>query len=116
LAALRVSVVSTQPLEHLEKYVGKKIEFRFDQRNVTRLLTYTCSSETEPARFIGVLKAQDLHQLQISLAELNWMKGKLDREGREVNNYSILAIYAERLGRVDILRNASISYESSHFN
>ena len=84
--------------DHLKKYVGKEIEFRYDQRSITRLLAYTCSSKTEPARLIGVLQAQDLHQLQISLAELNWMKRKLDKEGREVNNQSILAIYAERIG------------------
>ncbi len=87
----------------LTEYIGKEIRFRYDQRNVTRVLAYTLSTGTDPEQFIGVLQARDLDRLQISLKELEWMKDKLEKQGKKVNHHAILAIAQERLATAEFV-------------
>jgi putative transposase len=76
--------------DSLVRYEGQKISLRYDQRNILTLLAYTRPSNDQPGEFIGVVKARKLEKERLSLGELNWIKKKLRKESKEVDNSSIL--------------------------
>ena len=87
----------------LKQYIGQKICFRYDERNVMHLMAYTLGTGNTSEKFIGILSIRDLDRLQISLEELRWMQGKLDQQGKKTNEHAILAIAQERLSMHDFV-------------
>lgn len=79
----------------LVDYVGEEVALKYDQRNITTLLAYTCSKCDQTGEFIGAVHVRDSKKTQVSLEELEWLKRKLRERGQEVDNSSI---WAERLG------------------
>jgi putative transposase len=78
----------------LMDYQGEPISLRYDQRNILVLLAYTRPKEGQPGEFIGVVRARDAKEKQMSLAELKWRKQKLREQAYEIDNSSI---FNERL-------------------
>jgi putative transposase len=74
----------------LVDYQGEPISLRYDQRNILVLLAYTRPKDGQPGEFIGVVRARDAKEKQMSLAELKWRKQKLREQGKESDNSSIL--------------------------
>lgn len=81
----------------LVDYQGEPISLRYDQRNILVLLAYTRPKDGQPGEFIGVVRARDAKEKQMSLAELKWRKQKLREQAKEIDNSSIfnerLALY-----------------------
>lgn len=78
----------------LVDYQGEPISLRYDQRNILVLLAYTRPKDGQPGEFIGVVRARDAKEKQMSLAELKWRKQKLREQAYEIDNSSI---FNERL-------------------
>jgi putative transposase len=74
----------------LVDYQGEPISLRYDQRNILVLLAYTRPKEGQPGEFIGVVRARDAKEKQMSLEELKWRKQKLREQAKEIDNSSIL--------------------------
>ncbi|WP_088893774.1 Mu transposase C-terminal domain-containing protein [Leptolyngbya ohadii] len=81
-------------------YQGEEISLRYDERNITALLAYTRPAGGQPGQYIGVVRARDLKQDQISLEELRWYKRKLRKRGVKVDHDSIVA---ERMGLYEFI-------------
>jgi putative transposase len=78
----------------LVDYQGEPISLRYDQRNILVLLAYTRPKDGQPGQFIGVVRARDTKEQQMSLEELKWRKQKLREQAKEIDNSSI---FNERL-------------------
>ena len=74
----------------LVDYQGEPISLRYDQRNILVLLAYTRPKDGQPGEFIGVVRARDAKEKQMSLEELKWRKQKLREQAYEIDNGSIL--------------------------
>jgi len=74
----------------LVDYQGEPISLRYDQRNILVLLAYTRPKDGQPGKFIGVVRARDAKEKQMSLEELKWRKQKLREQAKEIDNSSIL--------------------------
>ncbi|HEY9858115.1 MAG TPA: transposase family protein [Candidatus Obscuribacterales bacterium] len=74
----------------LVDYQGDPISLRYDQRNILVLLAYTRPKDGQPGEFIGVVRARDAKEKQMSLEELKWRKQKLREQAYEIDNSSIL--------------------------
>lgn len=80
--------------ECLLDYVTKNVVVRYDPSNIIHLLIYTCEENGQPGKFVGVVKARDLKEEQLSLKELKERKRRL-REG--VKALDTTSILEERL-------------------
>lgn len=78
----------------LVDYQGEPISLRYDQRNILVLLAYTRPKDGQPGKFVGVVRARDAKENQMSLEELKWRKQKLRQQAQEIDNSSI---FKERL-------------------
>jgi putative transposase len=71
-------------------YIGEEISLRYDPRNIITLLAYTAAKHLQPSELIGVIKARNFSDEQMTLDELKWIVQKLRRQLKKADNISIL--------------------------
>lgn len=71
-------------------YIGEEISLRYDPRNIITLLAYTAAKHLKPSELIGVIKARNFEDEQMTLDELKWIVQKLRRQLTKADNISIL--------------------------
>ena len=75
----------------LKDYEGKKVLIRYNPTNIVYVLVYIFEEYNQPSQFLGVIRARDLKEERLSLKEWKDRKAQMRREGKEVDQSSILA-------------------------
>jgi putative transposase len=75
----------------LKDYEGKKVLIRYNPTNIVYVLVYTVEENGQPSEFLGTIRARDLEEERLSLKEWKDRKAQIRREGKGIDQSSILA-------------------------
>lgn len=77
-------------VDFLAEYNGK-VTIRYDPSNIVRVLVYTLEQDGQPSKYLGVIRSRDLTEERLSLREWKEREKQLRKEGKEIDQTSILA-------------------------
>ncbi|MBD3883922.1 transposase [Phormidium tenue FACHB-886] len=110
----------------LKDYEGKKVLIRYNPTNIVYVLVYTFEENDQPSQFLGTIRARDLEEERLSLKEWEDRKAQIRREGKEIDQSSILAqqrdLYTSSIEKAKTLKgrrkkeNNRITQNSKHSN
>ena len=75
----------------LKDYEGKQVLIRYNPTNIVYILVYTVETDGQPSKLLGTIRARDLEEERLSLKEWEERKAQIRREGKEIDQSSILA-------------------------
>ncbi|QUY40684.1 Mu transposase C-terminal domain-containing protein [Acaryochloris marina] len=75
----------------LKNLPHKYIQIRYDPRDISTVLVYSYSQESELSEYIGLAHARDLEKTRISLKEWRLIKRKMHQQERKIDNVALLS-------------------------